>query len=551
MNSKPRRAGINSDRLAFHEGLFDRRSFVALTAALGAWTPIAATGSGQPADGAPGDSTSSDSKPQQKAQETPVQQKPPLPPLRNAQAPAIQFQASPSGSAAYVESLGQRDGGAACGEIDVAPWVGRLPSSDEEIAFLPVHRLAALIQTGQLSPVQLTDIYLERLKRLNEKLLCAVTLMEESARSAARQAEEDISGGHYRGPLHGIPWGVKDLFSTKGVVTSWGAKPFEHRVIDEDAEVVVRLRRAGAILVAKLATGTFAYGDRWFRGKTRNPWNLEEGSSGSSAGPGSATAAGCVGFAIGTETTGSIVSPARRCGISALRPTFGRVSRRGCMTLSWSLDKVGPMCRTIEDCAIVFDAIHGADGGDPSCLTAPFCFQRSPDLSKLSIGYSSDADGDFVEQLGQLGAQPRLMPDPPDARAVRNILDIEAAAAFDDFISNHLDNEMVRKSRAESFRAARNATALDYLNAQRRRYALMLEMRDYLSGIDLYVSGSGDVGLTNLTGHPAAVVPYKISEGQPRCITLIGDLFADDTILSVANAYQASTKWHLEHPVIA
>lgn len=516
------------------QGFFNRRQFLTMTAAVTACAPAASladeikTNQTQPPAELPGM-------------------------LPNALAPAVQFQASPSGSAKYIERLTRKSKGNLLRNANtkVEPWKGAVPNSHEEIAFLPVHRLAALIQSRKLSPVKLTEIYLERLKQLDPQLLCAVTIMEESAMREAKQAEQEISKGHYRGPLHGIPWGVKDLFSTRNARTTWGAKPFENRIIDEDAEIVVRLQKAGAILVAKLSTGTFAQGDEWYRGRTRNPWNIEEGSSGSSAGPGSATAAGCVAFAIGTETRGSIVSPAKRCGISALRPTFGRVSRHGCMTLSWTMDKVGPMCRTIEDCALVFDIIHGADGKDPSTLTTPFHFQRSLDLSTLKIGYREGTDEAFLNTLRSLGAKPIQVPDPPNDRAVKHILTVESATAFDDFISQNLDEQMVRKVRVKNFRPARNITALDYLNSQRHRFALMKKMSDYFENIDLYITHSGDIGLTNLTGHPAVVVPYQFEEKQPRCITLIGNLFSDDTILSVAHAYQTATSWHLEHPQLS
>ena len=255
-------------------------------------------------------------------------------------------------------------------------WTGAVPTSPDEIAFLPAHRLSALIKARKITSTQLTQIYLDRIKRLDPTLLCAVTIMEEQALAEAAKADAEIKAGKYRGPLHGIPYGVKDLFSTKGVRTTWGSKDFENRIIDEDAEVVVRLRDAGAVLMAKLATGLFAQGDQWYRGRTNNPWDIRRGSSGSSAGPSSATAAGCVAFGIGTETSGSIVSPARECGLSALRPTFGRVSRYGGMVLAWSQDRVGPICRTIEDCAMVFNAIHGVDPKDPSTVMTPFHFDR-------------------------------------------------------------------------------------------------------------------------------------------------------------------------------
>jgi Asp-tRNA(Asn)/Glu-tRNA(Gln) amidotransferase A subunit family amidase len=460
----------------------------------------------------------------------------------------MQFQPAPGGTGAYLQSL---NGEVPNLPITVEPWVGDTPSSAEEIAYLPVHRLAALIQARKLSPVALTDIYLERCKRLDPTLLCVVNLMEDSARAEARQAEAEINQGNYRGPLHGIPWGVKDLFSTVGVPTTWGAKPFENRIIDEDAAVVTMLRDAGAILIAKLSLGTFAQGDNWFRGRTRNPWNPEQGSSGSSAGPGSATAAGCVGFSIGTETQGSIVSPTKRCGISALRPTFGRVSRYGGMTLSWSMDKAGPMCRTIEDCALVFHAIHGADPRDPSTLSAPFQWQRNPDLSSYRIGYTDGADEDLLAALRDLGAEPFQVGDRPNSRGVGRVLGLESAAAFEDFLAEGLDEQMERPQRVSGMRRGQEATALEYIQAQRHRWTLIQEMAVFMADMDMYVSQGGDTGLTNLTGHPAVVFPYTFEDGQPRCTTIIGDLYADDKILSVAHAYQNSTEWHHRHPDIS
>ncbi|MEO7965470.1 MAG: amidase, partial [Gemmatimonadaceae bacterium] len=293
--------------------------------------------------------------------------------LGNGEAPALQFQPYPAGTGALMERLAKERGHAAFARAAFAPvkWSGAVPTSPEVIAYLPAHRLSAMIRARKITSVQLTDLYLARLKRLNPTLLCAVTIMEQQARAEAARADAEISSGRYRGPLHGLPYGVKDLFSTKGVPTTWGAADFENQIIDEDAEIVVRLREAGAVLIAKLATGLFAQNDQWFRGRTNNPWNLSQGSSGSSAGPASATAAGCVAFAIGTETQGSIVSPAVRCGLSALRPTFGRVSRYGGMVLAWSQDRVGPICRTVEDCAMVFNVLHGVDEKDPSTVTTP------------------------------------------------------------------------------------------------------------------------------------------------------------------------------------
>jgi Asp-tRNA(Asn)/Glu-tRNA(Gln) amidotransferase A subunit family amidase len=516
----------------------DRRHFVKVAIAAAAVGGLSETGAAQ----AP----------------TPDQQQapPPLPPLGNGEPPAIQFQAYPGGTGAYLEKLARERGRAS---FDRAPfkvesWKGPAPATEEAIAFLPVHRLAALVQSRKLSPVQLTDIYLERLKRLDPTLLCAVTIMEGPAREAAQQAEAEIRSGHYRGPLHGIPWGLKDVFSTKGVRTTWGSADFERRVIEEDAEVLVRLREAGAALIAKLATGLFAAGDNWYRGRTNNPWNPAQGSSGSSAGPASATAAGCVGFGIGTETQGSIVSPAIRCGISALRPTFGRVSRYGGMVLAWSMDKVGPLCRTIEDCALVFNTIHGVDEKDPATVMAPFQFDRNPDLSKLRIGYDERAPQEFLTTLRELGADPKPVPERPDARGISR-LGVESAAAFDSYVSSRPPEpppaDSTAAARAGRFTRGRTVTALEFLQSQRHRLILMQKMAVLMQDFDMYVSGSGDVGLTNQTGHPAAIVPYGWTEGdngQPRCTTIIGDLFADDKILSVAHAYQRATPWHQRHP---
>src|SRR5688572_9250083 len=328
-------------------------------------------------------------------------QAPPLPPLGNAEGLSWTFQPYPGGTGALMEKLVRERGPAAFqrSTFTVVKWTGAVPNDPETIAFLPAHRLSALIKERKLTSTQVTRIYLDRIKRLDPTLLCAVTIMEEQALAEAARADEELRAGRYRGPLHGIPYGVKDLFSTKGVRTTWGSKDFENRVIDEDAEVVVRLRNAGAVLMAKLATGLFAQGDQWYRGRTNNPWDIRRGSSGSSAGPSSATAAGCVAFGIGTETSGSIVSPARECGVSALRPTYGRVSRHGGMVLGWSRDRVGPMCRTIEDVAMVFNVIHGVDEKDPSTIMAPFHFDRNIKLASLRIGVAEDAPKELVDKL--------------------------------------------------------------------------------------------------------------------------------------------------------
>ena len=484
--------------------------------------------------------------------------------LGNSEPPASHFQAYPGGTGALMEKMWKESDGRSFDRqvIDVPPWEGPVPNSEDAVAFLPVHRLAPLLRARRITSSELTEIYLTRLRRYDPLLRCAVTILDERAREEAAVADREIRAGQWRGPLHGIPYGLKDVFAVKGVPTTWGAAEFASRVIDDDAEVVTRLRAAGAILVAKLAAGRFARSDRWYRGRTKNPWNPREGSSGSSAGPASATAAGCVAFSIGTETQGSIVSPARRCGVSALRPTFGRVSRHGAMVLAWSMDKTGPICRSVVDCALVFGAIHGADEKDPASLTTPFSFTTDPDLVTMRIGFTDDAPESFLQALRDLGATPRPMPDLPVGDS--NALSVESAAAFD----FHLAPDGVlpplpaggseeEERQASRFRAGREVLALDYLQAQRRRMVLMREMATAMTDFDMFVSGSGLTGLTNQTGHPAVVVPYDFgprdpqAEGQhpqPLTTTLIGSVFSDDKVLSVAHAFQASSAWHVKRP---
>src|SRR5688572_5466879 len=383
------------------------------------------------------------------------QQAPTPVPLDNMEAVSWSFQPYPGGTGALLEKTYREKGVAAFdrqrfvwgstpkGAFHLAPWgAAALPATDEEIAFLPAHRLAAAIRAGKLTSVRLTTIYLDRLKRLNPTLLCAVTIMETQALADAARLDGELKAGKYRGPLHGIPYGVKDLFAVKGTPTTWGAADFENRVIDDDAEVVVRLREAGAVLIAKLSTGQFALGGNWFRGGTKNPWNTSQSSSGSSAGPASATAAGCVAFGIGTETSGSITSPATACGISALRPTFGRVSRHGGMVLAWSQDRVGPLTRTVEDAAIVFNVIHGVDEKDPGSITMPFHFDSNIDLSRLRIGVRRPQNQQnpdpnfpvFLEKLKALGAKTHELAAPPTVAGSQGGIGVESAAAFDSFV---------------------------------------------------------------------------------------------------------------------
>jgi len=456
--------------------------------------------------------------------------------------------------------------------VDAGPdrWpefpVPELPADLEEIAFWPVSKLAGLIRSRQISAVALTEMYLNRLKRFDPLLHCVITLTEDLAREQAERADAELAAGRYRGPLHGIPWGAKDLLAVRGYPTTWGATPFREQVIDMDATVVQRLANAGAILVAKLSMGALAWGDVWFGGTTKTPWNPERGASGSSAGPGAATAAGLVGFAIGTETWGSIVSPATRNGISGLRPTFGRVSRHGAMALSWSMDKIGPMCRSVQDCALVFQAIHGPDGGDPTVVDRSFIWPRTVDLARLRIGYVADAfeaeypgrDNDLrtLAALRALGADliPIQLPDYP-IDALQLILSVEAAAVFDELTRSNRDDLLVRQSKdawPNVFRQARLIPAVEYIQANRIRTLVMQAMAELMADIDLYVAPSTEndnLLLTNLTGHPAVVVPNGFTEdGLPTSITFTGGLFQEGLALAVAQIYQESTDFHLRRP---
>lgn len=449
------------------------------------------------------------------------------------------------------------------------------PSNLEEVAFWPVTHLAQLIKSGRVSSVALTKMYLKRLKRYDPQLQCVVTLTADLALKQARRADKEILAGKYRGPLHGIPWGAKDLLAKKGYKTTWGATPYKDRVIDLDATVIKRLEEAGAVLVAKLTMGALAWGDVWYGGKTKNPWNLEQGSSGSSAGPASATAAGLVGFAIGTETLGSIVSPSTRCGVTGLRPTYGRVSRYGAMALSWSMDKIGPMCRSVEDCALVFDAICGPDEKGLTVGDVPFNWDADLDIKKLRIGYVKGLfegerrgrsnseewqafDNASVEKLKAIGIDliPIELPEFP-VRALSFILGAEAAAAFDDLTRSNKDELLVRQIKnawPNSFRQARMIPAVEYIQANRARTMLMQKMAELMSKIDVYLVpsyGGNNLLMTNLTGHPAVVLPNGFTEkSTPTSITFMGNLYGEAETLAVAKAYQDATNFHLKHPVL-
>ena len=527
-------------------------------------------------------------------------------PLGNGEPPAEQFMPYPGGTGALMEKLVKEHGAKAFqrSAFNVEKWKGTVPTSDEEIAFLPAHRLSAMIKARKITSVRLTTIYLERLKRLNPTLLCAVTIMESQGLAEAARMDAELAAGKYRGPLHGIPYGVKDLFNTKGVPTTWGTPDFENRIIDDDAEVVVRLRSAGAVLIAKLATGIFAQNDQWFRGRTNNPWNLSQGSSGSSAGPSSATAAGCVAFGIGTETRGSIVSPAIRCGLSALRPTFGRVSRAGGMVLAWSQDRVGPICRSVEDCAMVFNVIHGVDPKDPSTVMTPFNFDRNIKLASLRVGVDPNAPKELVDKLRELGVKTKDIGARPTVPGVgEGGLNVEYAAAFDEYVQRKakeigLDLNTVLTPTTGStpfagtvappqgppspmapadwnprFLNGRTVKAFEFLQNQRRRYALVAKWGEFMTDLDLFIGAPpADVGPNAQTGHPCVVVPYKfdvpVPQGggrgagaapatppaplnpQPICGVITGALYNDDIILSVAHQFQTHTDVYLKHPAL-
>ncbi|HEX9895883.1 MAG TPA: amidase [Gemmatimonadales bacterium] len=441
------------------------------------------------------------------------------------------------------------------------------PSSEADLAFLPLADLAELVRTRQLGAVELTRLYLERLKRYDPTLLCVVNLTEARALRQAETADREIKAGRYKGPLHGIPWGAKDLLAVPGHPTTWGSPIFRNQMLDATATVVERLDAAGAVLVAKLALGEFAMGDVWYGGTTKNPWNTEQGSSGSSAGPGSATAAGLVGFAIGTETLGSIVSPATRNGVTGLRPTFGRVSRHGAMALSWTMDKVGPMCRTAEDCALVFQVIHGTDGKDPTVIDAPYSWDPVRPLSSIRIGYLKTAfdqerqqkalDDAALDALRALGVTPVEveMPGNLPIGAMRIILSAEAAAAFDDLTRDNRDDQMVRQvanAWPNAFRSARFIPAVEYIQANRARTILMERMEKVFEQVDVFITPSfgGNVLLaTNLTGHPALVLPSGFTlAGGPVSVSFIGKLFGEAELCRVAMAWQEATGWHRRRP---
>lgn len=432
------------------------------------------------------------------------------------------------------------------------------PVDDTALAFLPVAKLAPLMRSRQITSVQLTKLYLGRLKKYDPLLKCVVTLTEDLALRQAAEADREIAAGHYRGLLHGIPWGAKDLIAVPGYPTTWGAAPFKEQRLDITATVAERLQVAGAVLVGKLAMGALAMGDQWFGGMTRNPWNPVQGSSGSSAGSASAVAAGLVGFAIGTETHGSIISPCRRCGATGLRPTFGRVSRFGCMPLSWTLDKLGPITRGVEDCAIVLDAIHGFDGQDSAAVDRPFAWPPTTPLSEIRVGYVKNRipaeERSDLQVLKELGVQllPIQLPASIPVAAQLLMLDVEAATVFEDLTRKHVTESL--NSWPATFRKGLLIPAVEYLRASRVRRLLMTEMKQLMDTVDVYVGGR-DITLGNMTGHPTVVMPNQFRSNRdglktPGYITFTGQLYGETALLSVAKAWQNATGFHLQQPDI-
>lgn len=479
--------------------------------------------------------------------------------LANSVPPAIDFNPIPVG---FVFPKDQK-------EIKFSNYSHvRLPANKNDLAFFSIGELAELIRTKKITSTELTKFFIDRLKKYDPVLHCVITLTEKRALDQAKKMDEEIASGKYRGLLHGIPFGVKDLLATKDYKTTWGAMPYKDQLIDEDATVVKKLENAGAVLCAKLSMGALAWGDVWFGGKTRNPWDTTQGSSGSSAGSASSVSAGLLPFAIGTETYGSIVSPSTVCGTTGLRPTYGRVSRTGAMALSWSMDKIGPICRTAEDLAIVFNAIHGLDDVDQTLYDVPFNYNPEINLKKLKVGYlKSDFDKQYdfhindsltLAKLKELGVKliPVELPKFP-VNDLAIILSAEAGAAFDDLTRSNRDDLLVRQIKnawPNVFRASRFIPAVEYINANRVRYLLIQEMKKLMDEFDIIIAPSweGDSSiLTNLSGHPCVVLPNGFSKsGTPTSITFLGRLFDEGRLITFAKAYQDATDFHKKHPAL-
>jgi Asp-tRNA(Asn)/Glu-tRNA(Gln) amidotransferase A subunit family amidase len=441
-----------------------------------------------------------------------------------------------------------------------------MPANRDDLAFYTVRQLAELIRTKQISSVELTKFFIARLKKYNGKLLNVITFTEEHALKKAAEADAEIRAGHYRGVLHGIPFGAKDLLAQKDYKTTFGAPPYKDQQLNVDATVITRLEDAGAVLIAKTSLGELAQGDVWFGGKTKNPWDITRGSSGSSAGSASAVSAGCLPFAIGSETLGSIVSPSTECGDSGLRPSFGRVSKYGAMALSWSMDKLGPIARSVEDAAIVFNAIQGTDSKDLSTIAAPFNYDGSvKSLKGFKIGYvKTDFDRKYANhasdsatlvKLKELGAEliPIEYPKMPIGSMVF-LLDAEAGAAFQELVLSHKDDQLVQQGKGawpNIFRSSQFIPATEYIQANRARTLLIQDWYEKLKGLDLYItpSFSTNLSMTNLTGNPCVVLPNGFNaKGRPTSITFMGQLFGEGKLLQAAKLYQDATDFNKKHP---
>ncbi|MFB6278701.1 MAG: amidase [Salinibacter sp.] len=489
--------------------------------------------------------------------------------IPNARAPASTF--DPRRGGAEIPDVPPSDDGATVS----LPSVDR-PSTDEDLAYASIPELAHLLRTRQVTSVELTELFLARLRRHDEALNAVITYTEERALETARRADEQLAAGEWRGPLHGIPYGAKDLLAVKGYKTTWGATPYKDQQIDETATTIRALDEAGAVLVAKLSLGALAWGDVWYDATTKNPWNLDQGSSGSSAGPAAAVSAGCVPFAVGSETLGSIVSPSTRCGVTGHRPTFGAVSRHGAMALSWTMDKLGPIARSALDCALVYDALRGADPNDPASVDVPFPFDASRDVEGLRVGYLKEAfsedydnraaDQETLDVLRGLGVDltPVAWEPGVPVGALLNTLDVEAASAFDELTRSGGIDEMVRQGEdtwPNVFRTARFVPAVEHTQMRRLRVDLMEQAHAVMQDLDVLVSpsfGGGTLGITNLTGHPCVCLPNAlrpVEEGpdvrrQPGSISFVAPLYQDEHALTLAHAVQQETDIHTRRPPI-
>ncbi|WP_127139678.1 amidase [Flagellimonas marinaquae] len=473
--------------------------------------------------------------------------------------PAIRFDPTPFG----FQMPEQQEGT----QWNIPNYV-EVPEPYDLLAFYTIPQLASLIKHQKITSTELTKFFLGRLKKYQPALQCTITITDSLALEQAKRADEEIQNGNYRGILHGIPYGTKDLMAVPGYPTTWGATPYKDQMISETATVIQKLEDAGAVLVAKLVSGALARGDVWFDGKTKNPWDTTQGASGSSAGSGSATSAGLVPFALGTETLGSITSPSTRNGVTGLRPTYGRVSRHGVMSLSWSMDKVGPLGRNAEDCAIVFEAIQGKDENDLTTVDLPFGVDWSKDIKNLRVAYlqkdiekdttvSGDNLRNALKSLEALGIHPTPveMPEAVPYRGFDIILRAEAGAFFDELVRSGEVDIMVeqdQRSRANSLRQSRFIPAVEYIQANRQRQVLIQKMQDIMKDYDVLISptfGNDQLLATNLTGHPVIAVPTGLDdENHPTSMTFVGNLYDEASILLLAKAFQDNTSFDELHP---